>query len=36
MVEEMGMMELEEEDREKVLDYLATYYNPDRPHFPSN
>ena len=36
MVEEMGMMELEEEDREQVLDYLATYYNPDRPHFPGN
>ena len=36
MVEEMGMAELLEEDREQVLDYLGTYYNPDRPHFPSN
>jgi cytochrome c len=36
MVEEMGMAELMEEEREQVLDYLATYYNPDRPHFPQN
>jgi len=35
MVEEMGMSELETEDRDKILDYLAQYYNPDRPHAPS-
>lgn len=34
MVEEMGMVELPEEDRDLILDYLATYYNPDRPYFP--
>jgi cytochrome c len=36
MVEEMGMGELHEEDRDKILDYLGTYYNPDRPYFPRN
>jgi hypothetical protein len=36
MVEEMGMAELIEEDRELILDYLATHYGPDRPHFPRN
>ena len=36
MVEEMGMGELHEEDRDKILDYLGTYYNPDRPYFPQN
>lgn len=36
MVDEMGMGELYEEDREMILDYLATYYSPDRPHFPQN
>jgi cytochrome c len=35
MVEEMGMGELDTEDRDKILDYLAEYYNPDRPHAPS-
>jgi hypothetical protein len=35
MVEEMGMYELEDE-REQVLDYLSTYYNPDRPYFQQN
>jgi cytochrome c len=35
MVEEMGMGEIETEDRDKILDYLAEYYNPDRPHAPS-
>jgi cytochrome c len=34
MVEDMGMSELYSEDRDKILDYLSTYYNPDRPHFP--
>ena len=36
MVEEMGMGEIVEEDRDQILDYLATYYNTDRPHFPRN
>lgn len=36
MTEEMGMAEIFEEDRDLILDYLATYYNPDRPHFPQN
>ena len=36
MVEEMGMAELPEDEREQVLDYLSTYYNPDRPYFPGN
>jgi cytochrome c len=36
MVEEMGMGEIVDEDRDQILDYLATYYNPDRPHFPRN
>ncbi|ABV94715.1 conserved hypothetical protein [Dinoroseobacter shibae DFL 12 = DSM 16493] len=36
MVEDMGMGEIVEEDRDLILDYLATYYNPDRPHFPQN
>ncbi|MEM8572051.1 MAG: aldehyde dehydrogenase [Pseudomonadota bacterium] len=36
MVEEMGMGEIIEEDRDRILDYLATHYNPDRPHFPRN
>ncbi|MGP1355847.1 aldehyde dehydrogenase [Roseicyclus sp.] len=35
MVEDMGMAELHEEDRAQILDYLATHYNPDRPHFPA-
>lgn len=34
MVEKQGMQPIPEEDREKVLDYLATHYNTDRPHFP--
>ena len=36
MVEEMGMPELEAEERNLILDYLAAHYNPDRPHFPKN
>lgn len=36
MVEEMGMSEIEEEYRDRILDYLATHYGPDRPHFPDN
>ena len=34
MVEEQGMAELPQEDRETVLDYLAEHYNTDRPNFP--
>ena len=34
MVEDMGMAELHEEDRDLILDYLGTYYSPDRPHYP--
>ncbi len=34
MVEEQGMMEIEEPDRSAILDYLATNYNTDRPNFP--
>ncbi|MEM6483283.1 MAG: aldehyde dehydrogenase [Pseudomonadota bacterium] len=36
MVEDMGMNEIVEEDRDLILDYLATYYNPDRPFSPLN
>ncbi|MEM1383631.1 MAG: aldehyde dehydrogenase [Pseudomonadota bacterium] len=36
MAEEMGMGEIDEEDRSRILNYLATHYNPDRPHFPRN
>ena len=34
MVEEQGMHEIEEPDRTKILDYLSTHYNEDRPNFP--
>ncbi|MEM9344955.1 MAG: aldehyde dehydrogenase [Pseudomonadota bacterium] len=34
MVEEMGMGEIDEPERSRILDYLSTHYNPDRPHFP--
>jgi cytochrome c len=34
MVEEMGMAELPEDVRARILDYLGTHYSPDRPHFP--
>lgn len=34
MVEEQGMAELPEDDREIILDYLAAHYNTDRPNFP--
>ncbi len=34
MVEEQGMVEIEEPDRTIILDYLAEHYNTDRPHFP--
>lgn len=34
MVEEQGMVPLEEPERSAVLDYLAENYGPDRPNFP--
>ncbi len=34
MVEEQGMMEIEEPDLSAILDYLAANYNTDRPNFP--
>lgn len=34
MVEEQGMSELEPDEREIILDYLAAHYNEDRPNFP--
>jgi len=34
MVEEQGMSELPDKDREIILDYLAKHYNTDRPNFP--
>lgn len=34
MVDEQDMPEIEELERNKILDYLATHYNEDRPNFP--
>ena len=34
MVEKQGMQPIPEADRERILDYLSTHYNTDRPHFP--
>jgi len=34
MVEEQGMSELPEEERNQILDYLAEHYGTDRPNFP--
>jgi len=34
MIDEQGMPELEPEERELILDYLAKNYGPDRPNFP--
>lgn len=34
MVEEQGMSEIAEPDRTEIIDYLATHYGEDRPHFP--
>lgn len=31
MVEEQGMPVLEPAERERILDYLATYYSPETP-----
>jgi len=36
MVEEQGMYEIDDPDRSTILDYLATYYNEDRPNFPGH
>jgi cytochrome c len=34
MVEEQGMQEIPEVERDTILDYLAQHYGPDRPNFP--
>ncbi|WP_112323542.1 c-type cytochrome [Oceanibium sediminis] len=34
MIEEQGMAELPEDERNIILDYLAAHYNTDRPNFP--
>lgn len=34
MIEEQGMAELPEDERNEILDYLAAHYNTDRPNFP--
>lgn len=34
MIEEQGMPELDESERDVILDYLAEHYNTDRPNFP--
>jgi len=34
MVEKQGMAPIEAPDRRRILDYLATHYNTDRPNFP--
>jgi len=34
MVEEQGMSEIEPDERQIILDYLATHYNEDRPNYP--
>lgn len=36
MVEEQGMMEIDEPERTEILDYLAAHYNEDRPNFPGS
>ncbi|MEQ9037622.1 MAG: cytochrome c family protein [Silicimonas sp.] len=35
MIEEQGMAEPTQEERDTILDYLAEHYNTDRPNFPS-
>ena len=35
MIEEQGMYEIEPDERNIILDYLAENYNIDRPNFPS-
>lgn len=34
MIEEEGMVEIEELERTEILNYLALHYNKDRPNFP--
>ena len=34
MIEEQGMPDLPQDERDKILDYLAEHYNTDRPNFP--
>ena len=34
MEDEHGMAPIPEPYRTQILDYLSTYYGPDRPHFP--
>lgn len=34
MIDEQGMPEIENAERELILDYLSTNYGPDRPNFP--
>lgn len=35
MIEEQGMSELPQDERDVILDYLAAHYNTDRPNFPN-
>ncbi len=34
MIEEQGMPELPQDERDTILDYLSEHYNTDRPNFP--
>ncbi len=34
MIDEQGMPELDQDEREVILDYLSKNYGPDRPNFP--
>jgi cytochrome c len=34
MVDEQGMREIPEAERDVILDYLTEHYGPDRPNFP--
>ena len=36
MIEDQGMGEPDDEDRNEILNYLAAYYNEDRANYPSN
>ncbi|WP_169570318.1 aldehyde dehydrogenase [Sneathiella limimaris] len=36
MVDEQEMEPIEEPDRSVIIEYLAKYYNTDRPNFPKN
>ncbi|MFC5586959.1 c-type cytochrome [Nitratireductor kimnyeongensis] len=35
MIDEQGMDDIPEPDRNDILDYLSTHYNEDRPNFPN-